>query len=357
MSASRNGTWGNTPPHKTVRRVRTRTLSAAVGIAAAILIITGAGMAARTPNTAVAPPAAAVGTPQASDTTNQLAGRLVPAAQVADTAAALISQAQTIHLEMYELGNAKIIAALEAAHRRGVPEQIILDATETQSQMSAQQLRSAGIPVEQASIPGGIDHVKLLIAGDVLTGGVNFGVNSSYTTDLDVELGTTAAVEAASRLFATDWAAAGGHGPYASGTYGPFVTGPAIETSLVDLISSAGQHGGCVAVENYLSDHTLQRALVGQASQGAHIAVVLNPDTAQTTGAVDALTGSGAQVELAAPTPYLHAKVVACGDAAELGSANASYHGMAINHEVDVSLTGSLAAQISAWAQDVFHRG
>ena len=58
----------------------------------------------------------------------------VPAPQVASTALGLLASAQhSVVLDMYELGNPALVAALVADHARGLTVRVILDATESQS--------------------------------------------------------------------------------------------------------------------------------------------------------------------------------------------------------------------------------
>ena len=283
--------------------------------------------------------------------------RLVPAAAVAGVATRLIEGARgQVELEVYELGNPEVITALEAARRRGVSVRVILDATEYQSERSAQELGAAGVSVEEAHVQGGIDHVKLLVADDaVLMGGVNLGTGSSYTTDLDVELGSPVTAVAAGRVFSADWSAARRGEGYASGTFGPFVTGGAIEPAMEGLLGAT--RGSCVVVANYLTDYGIQDALVAAARRGVAIEAVLNAGAYGAASARSWLAGHGVRVEMAPSSPYLHAKVLACGGAAILGSANFSHDGMAYNHELDVELVGPAAAAVMAWATGVWKRG
>ncbi len=300
----------------------------------------------------VAGPASAAGASLAISS-----ARLVPAAAVAGVATRLIERARgQVELEVYELGNPEVVSALEAARRRGVAVRVILDASERQSERVAPELRAAGVAVEQARVRGGIDHVKLLLADDeVLSGGVNLGAWSSDTTDLDLELASPVAFEAASAVFAKDWAAARSGGGYASGQFGPFVTGGAIEPAILSLLGSA--RGSCVVVANYLTDYGVQDALSAAARRGVGVEVVLNGSAYGAASARSWLASHGVAVELAPASPYLHAKVLACANGAIVGSANFSHDGMAYNHELDVELAGPAASAVRAWAEGVWARG
>ena len=278
---------------------------------------------------------------------------VVSAPLVAMTTLGLIAAARhSVDLEMYELGNPAIVSALESATRRGVTVQVISDPTEYQSRTSDAALTRAGVVVRKLAVRGGIDHVKLLVVDDdrVLVGGVNLGASSSYTTDADVELSGTSAGYATS-VFNQDWTAAGGAGAPASGAFGPFVTGAAIQSAMLAVIDHATT--SCMVIANYLSDYTIQDALVAAERRGVAVTAVLNPTGYGEASAAAWLRNGGVRVEVAPTEPYLHAKVLACGAEAVIGSANFSYDGMTVNHELDVVLDGRAAAGVGAFAAGI----
>lgn len=297
--------------------------------------------------------------PRHAPATSATSATLVPAAAVAARAIGLVDGARrSVRLELYELGNPAVLAALVAAHRRGVAVQVVLDPTERQSRAAATALRRAGVAVRALRVPGGIDHVKLLVVdgASVLIGGVNLGMSSSYTSDLDVELHGAAAGPAL-RVFASDWSAAGGKGRPASGSYGPFITGGAIQASMLALLGGAPGLGSCTVLANYLTDWTVRDALVAAERRGVRVTVDLNATAYGAAEAARVLRAGGVRVDAAPPEPYLHAKVLACGTAAIVGSANLSYHGLAVNHELDVRLAGPAAAAVTAAAARIADRG
>lgn len=278
---------------------------------------------------------------------------IVAAPRVALTALGLMATARhSIDLEMYELGNPGIVAGLEAAKRRGVSVRVVSDPTETQSKASDAQLERAGIAVRKLAVRGGIDHVKLLVVDHarVLVGGVNFGRDSSATTDGDVVLSGAAGTAAAS-VFNRDWAAAGGIGISANGSYGPFVTGSAILPAMLSIIGHAST--SCTIIANYLSDDSIQQALVAAKRRGVAVTAVLNPAGYGEAAAAAWLEKGRVHVEIAPTRPYLHAKILACGSEAMIGSANFSYHGMAVNHELDVVLDGRAGRMLGDFALGV----
>lgn len=282
----------------------------------------------------------------------QTTGRLLSPSKVAPADIAEIAHATFVDLEVYELGNPAVIAALIAAHRRSVDVRVILDATEGQSQAAARVLAHAGVDVEKMRVAGGIDHVKLLVSNlGVVMGGVNLGRYSGDTTDVDVELGRSD-VAPASRLFAADWSAGGNGDKAASGTLGPFVTGTAVEASILGAVRTA--RGRCVVVANYLSDYEIEDALVAALRRGVAVDVLLNRSAYGAAEAATVLARAGAHVSFARPDPYLHAKVLACGSSVVFGSANFSYDAMRYNHELDLVAGGVLARDLTAWAARAF---
>ncbi len=278
----------------------------------------------------------------------------IPASDVATTAQHLITSAkQSVQLEMYEFGNLTLIQALIRAHRRGVSVSVILDPTESQSRQSGKVLARAGILVRWMHVPHGIDHVKLLIIDghEVLTGGVNWGRYSRWTTDADVLLPSDVA---AARVFESDWQTLGGHpsvDPEGPGGW----TGRAIQSSLDRLI--AGAHHSIYVAANYLSDWNLQDELVAAHHRGVSVDVLLNEHTSESLSTERWLVRHGVTVRWATG-PYLHAKVLLVdGREGMIGSANFSYHGMAINHEFDVSVPGAVLPQATHWFLRLWSQG
>lgn len=313
----------------------------------------GIGSSAPAPRVGSTPSTARV-TPSAPTPVTHAVGsaRWVPAAAVPATALALIAHARhTCDVELYELGNPALVAALIAAAHRGVAVHVILDATESQSRLAATVLRAAGVPVETVTVPhGGLDHVKLLVVDGTatLTGGVNWGVSSTDTTDADVLLPSD---PLAAQAFADDWATAA-H-PVASGAW-PDPAGPgawsglAIARAALQILATAT--GPIDVAANYATDWTFQDALAAAAARGLPVHVVLNPTAYGATAAAQWLTARGVQVRWAPRTPYLHAKVLLTPTTGLDGSANFSYAAWsARNHEFDVTLPASVLPAATAW--------
>ena len=317
----------------------------AAGLAVGILAVSGCGVA----QASTIPPVVQ-GTPSSLNTRAQW----IPAPKVAQVASHLIAGARhSIRLEMYELGNPTLVQALIAAHQRGISVQVVLDPTENQSQQTGPVLARAGIPVRWMHVPHGIDHVKLLIIDghEVLTGGVNWGRYSQWTTDADVLL---ASDPLAAQIFQADWQSAGGH-PTVDPEGPGGLTGAAIQPALDQMIASA--HRSIDVAANYLSDWNIQDALIAAHNRGVQVHVLLNKDTPEALSTERWLVKHGLTVRWATG-PYLHAKVLLVdGKTGMLGSANFSYHGMAINHEFDVSLSNAVLPQAMQWFSGLWTRG
>ena len=276
----------------------------------------------------------------------------VPASSVSSTALSLLASAQhSVVLDMYELGNPALVAALVADHVRGLRVQVILDATESQSATAGRVLAAAGVPVRWDHVPHGIDHVKLLtIDGrQTLLGGVNWGSGSSYTTDGDVLLPQD---PTASGYFASAWATLGGHRSLSPEGMGAW-SGSAIGTQLAALLGHATRSVEVAA--NYLTSWTVQDALAAAAQRGVTVRVVMNPTAYGAKGAAAWLTAHHIAVRWAPTTPYLHAKIlIVDGRTLWIGSSNFSYHGLSVNQELDTEV--ALPAGVTAWWQALWAR-
>ena len=264
----------------------------------------------------------------------------VPAAQVAPTALRLLATAhRSVRLDLYELGNPSLVAALIADHARGLSVEVILDATETQSQGTGKVLADAGVPVHWMHVPHGIDHVKLLVVDgtETLVGGVNWGATSSDTTDGDVLMRDPVAAT----YFRAAWAGHPSTTPEAAGAW----SGPALLPALTRLLTTAT--GPVHMAANYLTDWPIQDALAADAARGLPVDVVLNRSAYGSPAAATWLTAHGVTVRWAPASPYLHAKQLWVGSTLWIGSMNFSYHGVALNQEL--SVTVPVPAGYAAW--------
>lgn len=294
----------------------------------------------------------ACGTPSGLHGSSASSAQWVPATQVAPTALGLLASAHhSVRLDMYELGNPSLVAALIADHARGLSVEVILDATETQSATAGRVLAVAGVPVRWDHVPHGIDHVKLLVIDgrQTLLGGVNWGTGSSYTTDGDVLLSQD---PTASGYFASTWSTLGGQqslSPEGTGAW----SGSAIGTQLTALLGHATRSVEVAA--NYLTSWTVQDALAAAAQRGVTVRVVMNPTAYGARAAAAWLTAHHIAVRWAPTTPYLHAKILMVdGRTLWIGSSNFSYHGLSVNQELDTEV--ALPAGVTAWWQALWAR-
>ena len=274
---------------------------------------------------------------------------LIQPAQVPATAAQYIACASNIDLEMYELGNPVLIGDLIAAHRRGASVKVLLDATERQSAFSGKQLAAAGIPMRYVHVPGGIDHIKLLVVDGgsaVLTGGINWGSDSTYTRDLDVLLPGD---PSAAAVFSADWKA-GSSGKPNEPTSSGAITGTFILSRMEDAIHVAPAGSTVEIAANYLTDWSVQNALAAAAKRGVRVETVLNRSAYGAASAAEWLTAHGVQVRWAPTSPYLHAKILLTPAGGMIGSANFSNDGLKpVNRELDVILPASLLPGAHTW--------
>ena len=98
---------------------------------------------------------------------------------------------------------------------------------------------------------------------------------------------------------------------------------------------------------NYLTDWPIQDALAADAARGLPVDVVLNRSAYGSPAAATWLTAHGVTVRWAPASPYLHAKQLWVGSTLWIGSMNFSYHGVALNQEL--SVTVPVPAGYAAW--------
>jgi phosphatidylserine/phosphatidylglycerophosphate/cardiolipin synthase-like enzyme len=284
--------------------------------------------------------------------------RWVPAGQVPGLALSQLSDLRPpcrVQLEMYELGNWALVQGLIEAHQRGCQEQVMLDATESQSASSATQLTKAGVAVEMAHIANdGLDHVKALVlngGAEALIGGVNWGSGSADTGDADVLLPGD---PAASARLTEDWGNTSSSwvpGPTSSGA----LEGPSISQAMLSAIGAP--QSKVLVLTNYLTAYAVQDALAAAVSRGVTVDVLLNPEGYGAKSAASWLTGHGVHVRYAPDSPYLHAKVILTPAEGIVGSANLTEDGASVNRELDVLIPTGLLPEAWAWGTALWATG
>lgn len=246
---------------------------------------------------------------------------------------------RTVDVEMYEFGHGQILNAILAAARRGVQVRVLLDATEKQSQVTAEALQKVGPPVHVRfyQVTGGIDHIKLLVADgkSVLIGGMNWGKGSMNNHDYDVLIRQAPGEFPA--LFARDWAVAGGAGADAPDSR-YLVFDDRFRSVLLGHLREAAT---TVYVEmNILSDNEVIKALSAARARGVDVRVLLDPTGQGNRDSAEQLLDHQVQVRwFYTDKGRLHAKAaVVDGVHTFIGSANWTHQGLSVNHEAGVHL-------------------
>jgi cardiolipin synthase len=270
--------------------------------------------------------------------------RLWQDASIFQLEAGLITHARSrVLVEMYELGRTDLVADLGSAHARGVEVRVITDPTVAVSRVSADELDQLGVPARFYPVDDSahqIDHVKLLIAdGEAAVGGMNWGAHSARNHDYVLETRVVAELERLSRVFEQDWSLAGGvPDPLsaATGEIGQTAPGEEIRAMLAQALSEARIR---VLAEVYtLTDPDVIEALAAAHDRGVDVRVLLDPNQPYNLRAFDVLRSAGVPVRWY-PIPrgaLLHAKIGLFDGALLLGSANWTYSGLDVNHELDI---------------------
>ncbi|MDI3327260.1 MAG: phospholipase D-like domain-containing protein [Alicyclobacillaceae bacterium] len=273
--------------------------------------------------------------------------RLVWGERVRDQSLRWIDRAATLlWIEMYEWGDEALLEAAARAADRGVDVRVILDATEEHSRRAFDFLRREGVQVRQAAVPGGIDHVKLLLTDEgCLVGSMNWGPGSWANHDLVLRVPADHPLGRECRAhFEKDWE----HGVAHRREAGQWVySGEAVRDVLTGAVERAQRS---IYAEIFdLNDETVLRSLARAAGRGVEVHVLLDPRQPDRWFAQDFLAASGADVRLyRSRGERLHAKVlVADEETVVMGSANWTNRAFEVNHELNVAFRSRrLAAEI-----------
>jgi len=269
---------------------------------------------------------------------------------------ALLAHARhRVLVEVYEIGRPDLIGEIGDARGRGADVRVLTDPTVDVSRSSLDALQRDGVaarfyPVDDAARQ--IDHVKLLIAdGDAVVGGMNWGAHSDRNHDYVLDTRDLAELSRLTAIFEQDWAlAAGRPAPLAAQTLPIAQTAPGeeIRNMLETAIASARRR---VLAEVYtLTDPDVITLLADAHRRGADVRVILDPNQPYNLHAFDVLTGAGVPARWY-PVPrgaLLHAKIGLFDSQVVLGSANWTYSGLDVNHELDIETTDATA--VAAYA-------
>jgi phosphatidylserine/phosphatidylglycerophosphate/cardiolipin synthase-like enzyme len=258
-------------------------------------------------------------------------------------------------VEVYEIGRSDLIEEMARARRRPVDTRVITDPSVGASRASAARLAYAGVPLRFYPLDDRarqIDHVKLLIADDeAAVGGMNWGAHSDRNHDYVLATSVLDDVARVARIFEQDWSLAGGHpeplGPALSDV-GQTAPGEEIRGMLATAIRAA-QHE--LLGEIYtLTDPDVIAELASAWRRGVDVRVLLDPSQAYNRQAFDVLRAAGVPARWY-PAPagtLLHAKIALADGVLVLGSANWTYSGLDVNHELDIETSDPAA--IAAYA-------
>src|SRR5713101_4250207 len=257
----------------------------------------------------------------------------------------LIGSSRTrVMVEMYELGRRDVVSALGSAQARGVAVRVITDPTVRASRRSGAALDSLGVaervyPVDD--VRHQIDHVKLLIADDeAVVGGMNWGAHSDRNHDYVLETSDAIEVDRLVRIFEQDWSLAGGEPrlvpPDTASRVAQTAPGEEIRHMLTAAFRSARVR---LWAEVYtLTDSDVLLALASAHQRGVDVKVLLDPSQPYNRHSFDGLRSAGVPVRWypVPPGTLLHAKIGLFDAELLLGSANWTYSGLDVNHELDV---------------------
>jgi phosphatidylserine/phosphatidylglycerophosphate/cardiolipin synthase-like enzyme len=269
---------------------------------------------------------------------------------------ALIGHAQhRVLVEVYEIGRDDLIAEISDARARGADVRVLTDPTVSVSRSSLDRLKASGVsarfyPVDDTARQ--IDHVQLLIAdGDAAVGGMNWGAHSDRNHDYVLETRVRTELDRLTQVFEQDWALAGGRPaplPSTAQAIAQTAPGEEIRNMLETALAEAGRR---VLAEVYTLTDPDVLALLAQAHRrGADVRVLLDPNQPYNLHSYTVLAGSGVPVRWY-PVPrgvLLHAKIGLIDSELVLGSANWTYSGLDVNHELDIETDDPAA--VSAYA-------
>ncbi len=264
-------------------------------------------------------------------------------------------------VEVYEIGRPDLIQQMSSARRRAVDVRVITDPTVAASRTSASRLGALGVPERLYPIDDRahqIDHVKLLVADDeAAVGGMNWGVHSDRNHDYVLETRVAGEVTRLVQIFEQDWSLAGGRpAPLPPASTAVAQTAPSEEIRrMLESALQAAQHQALAEVYT-LTDPDVLSDLASAYRRGVDVRILLDPNQPYNRHAFDVLNAAGVPVRWY-PIPggaLLHAKIALCDGVLVLGSANWTYSGLDVNHELDIETAdpGAVGAYVSRFESD-----
>lgn len=271
--------------------------------------------------------------------------RLWQDASIFQLVGGLIAHArERVYVEMYELGRSDLVQGLAHDRLAGADVRVVTDPTVNASRRSLEVLAGDGVqaryyPVDDAAHQ--IDHVKLLIAdGEAVVGGMNWGAHSDRNHDYVLETRDAAEVDRLVRIFQQDWSLAAGLPRLVqldpNARVAQTAPGEEIRTMLSQALTSATSRAWAEVYTLTDSDILLQLAAAHR--RGVDVRVLLDPNQAYNRQGFEELRSAGVSVRWY-PIPrdaLLHAKIGLFDGVLVLGSANWTYSGLEVNHELDI---------------------
>jgi cardiolipin synthase A/B len=280
-----------------------------------------------------------------------------PDAGAAPLLSAIATATSTIDVEVYQLSDVRIVPALEDAQNRGAIVRVLLELAPfgdagVAAQVTAEELRTAGIQVESGNPAFRYTHAKFLVVDRatayVLSANLTHTGLGGSSTSADRDYGIIDSdpedVAEISAIFAADWARTTAH-PTAPN----LVVAPQnARAKLLALIASARQ---TLRIEDEeLQDEAVIATLSSAARRGVIVEVVLpapasgGPPTPQ----LAALAHAHIAVRYSGHL-YMHAKLVLVDDMqAFVGSVNLSATSLDANRELGVLLAQPAAINLLA---------
>jgi phosphatidylserine/phosphatidylglycerophosphate/cardiolipin synthase-like enzyme len=248
-----------------------------------------------------------------------------------------------VFVEVYEIGRADMVEHIAGARARGLDVRVITDPTVTASRNTFASLDQAGVPelfypVDDAAHQ--IDHVKLLVVdSEAAVGGMNWGAHSDRNHDYALETRVPAEVDRLVRIFEQDWALARGvPAPLAPLVSEVAQTAPGHEIRVMLRRALEQAHDRALAEVYTFTDPDVITALVNARRRGVDVRVLLDPGQPYNRSTFELLRDAGVEVRWypVPPGALLHAKIGLVDGELILGSANWTYSGLDVNHELDI---------------------
>lgn len=290
----------------------------------------------------------------------------MPEATGAEIAAALGAAKKSIDLEVYQLQDPAINAALIAAQKRGVKVRVMLEPRTVGSanyDLEVKKLSAAGIEVK-ATPPRfdgshNVDHAKFMVVdgqellfgtGNLVRSGLGGNVAGEFDNrDLWIEDGRAKSVSEGRSLFEADW---NRQDTSALRFQNLVLTPDNADQRILDLVGGAKKR--CYVYNQSLSDPKVIAALVAAKARGVDVRVLLGYQPGfggqppKNDAALKQLQRAGIRADYYTRN-YLHGKAIVADDRAFVGSQNFTNGGLGANRELGEILDDAgVVSQVAA---------